>query len=168
MISEKLFVADVGQDNWEEIDVVENGGNYGWRIMEGNYLFDPELATFLGIDIDSLSPPIHDYSHYVAHAIIGGYVYRGEQGSDLVGKYVFGDWSATYFQPRGKLYYLEENEPNVWTRMEFRLSDDKPLKYYIRAFGEDESGELYLITQKTPGPVLKTGEIWHIVLGEVI
>ena len=164
MTTGRLFVGDVGQDLWEEIDIVEKGGNYGWRIMEGNHLYDPALATYLGINLSSLSPPIYDYSHYVGHTVIGGVVYRGTQYPSLVGKYVYGDWSATYFQPRGKLYYLDEVAPDVWKHMEFRFSDDKPLNLRILSIGADESGELYVLTQRTIGPLLHTGELWHITV----
>jgi glucose/arabinose dehydrogenase len=165
----RLFAGDVGQDLWEEIDIVENGGNYGWKIMEGNHLYDPALALDLGINISMLSPPIHDYSHYVGHCVIGGFVYRGTQYPSLVGKYVFGDWSATYFQPRGKLFYLEEVTPDHWKQMEFRFSDDKPLNLRVLSIGSDESGELYVLTQRSVGPILHNGEMWHIVVesGEV-
>ena len=132
--------------------------------MEGNSLFDPALATYLGVDINTLESPIYDYSHYVAHSVIGGYVYHGIEYPSLVGKYVFGDWSSTYFQARGKLFYLEEIEPNMWKQMEFRLDNDKPLNYRVMGIGQDESGELYLLTQKTSGPIFKTGEIWHIAI----
>lgn len=160
----RLFVGDVGQDLWEEIDIVENGGNYGWRIMEGNDMYDPALATLLGIDINTLLRPIHDYSHFVAHCVISGYVYRGLNYPSLVGKYVFGDWSSTYFQPRGKLFYLEESQPNVWVQKEFRLENDEPLHTRVLGFGLDEANELYVITQRFPGPILKSGEVWHIVV----
>lgn len=159
----QLFVADVGQDKWEEIDLVEKGHNYGWRIMEGNHLFDPALAQQLGINISDLTPPINDYSHYIGHCIIGGYVYRGTQSPMLTGKYIFADWSDTYFQARGKLFYLEQTGPTTWNRMEFFLQTDKPLNHYIPAMGQDESGEIYVITERLPGSVIPTGEIWHIV-----
>ncbi len=162
--TERLFVGDVGQDLWEEIDIVEKGGNYGWRIMEGNHLFDPALAAYLGINLSMLSPPIYDYSHYVGHTVIGGVVYRGVQHPSLVGKYVYGDWSATYFQPRGKLYYLDEVAPDVWNHKEFRFSDDKPLNLRILSIGTDEFGEVYILTQRTIGPLLHTGEIWKIIV----
>jgi len=160
----QLFVGDVGQDIWEEIDIVEKGGNYGWRIMEGNHLFDPSLAIILGINISTLDSPVYDYSHYVGHTVIGGIVYRGTQYPSLVGKYVYADWSATYFQPRGKLYYLEETAPLVWIHKEFRFSDDKPLNLRILSIGTDESGEIYVLTQRTIGPILTTGEIWQIAV----
>jgi glucose/arabinose dehydrogenase len=159
----QLFVADVGQDKWEEIDIVEKGQNYGWRIMEGNHLYDPAAAQLLNINISDLTPPVIDYSHYIGHCIIGGYVYRGTQSPSLIGKYIFADWSDTFFQARGKIFYLEQTGPTTWKRMEFFFQDDKPLNKYIPAMGQDESGEVYVITEKIPGSTIPTGEIWHIV-----
>jgi len=159
----KLFVADVGQDKWEEIDIIENGQNYGWRIMEGNHLYDPALAQQLHINLSDLTPPIMDYSHYIGHCIIGGYVYRGTQSPSLIGKYIFADWSDTYFQARGKLFYLEQTGPSTWKKMEFFMQNGKPINRYIPAMGQDEAGEVYLITEKLPGSVIPTGEVWHIV-----
>jgi glucose/arabinose dehydrogenase len=159
----RLFVADVGQDKWEEIDIVEKGLNYGWRIMEGNHLYDPAAAQLLNINISDLTPPINDYSHYIGHCIIGGYVYRGTQSPSLVGKYIFGDWSDTFFQARGKLFYLEQTGPTTWKRMEFFLQNDKPINKYITAMGQDEAGEVYMITEKMIGTTFSNGEIWHII-----
>ncbi len=159
----KLFVADVGQDKWEEIDIVEKGNNYGWRIMEGNHLYDPSVAEILNININDLTPPINDYSHYIGHCIIGGYMYRGTASPSLIGKYIFADWSDTFFQARGKLFYLEQTGLNTWKRMEFFLQSDKPINKYIPAMGQDESGEVYVITERVPGSTIPTGEIWHIV-----
>lgn len=159
----KLFVADVGQDKWEEVDIIEKGQNYGWSIMEGNHLFNPALAQQLHINLSDLTPPIMDYSHYIGHCIIGGYVYHGNESLSLIGKYIFTDWSDTFFQPRGKLFYLEQSGPSTWKRMEFYLQNSKPINLYIPAMGQDENGEIYLVTDKTPGSILSTGEVWHIV-----
>lgn len=164
-ITSQLFLADVGQDEWEEIDIVEQGGNYGWRILEGTHPYDLELADLLGIDIETLEKPIHEYSHSVGKSIIGGYVYRGAISPDLNGKYVFADWSTNFMLPRGKLYYLDEVEPDKWQRYEFKLTNDKPLRRFVLGFGEDEHGELYLLTTRTPGSLLRSGEIWHISAG---
>jgi len=161
----RLFLADVGQDEWEEIDIVESGGNYGWRILEGTHPYDLALADLLGIDIETLEKPIHEYSHAVGRSIIGGYVYRGAISTDLVGKYVFADWSTNFMLPRGKIYYLDEIEPDKWQYFEFKLINDKPLRRFILAFGEDEHGELYILTTRTPGSLLRSGEIWHISAG---
>jgi glucose/arabinose dehydrogenase len=162
-VTGKLFVADVGQDKWEEVDIVEKGQNYGWRIMEGNHLYDPGLAQQLQINLSDLTPPIMDYSHYIGHCIIGGYVYRGSESPSLVGKYIFADWSDTYFGGRGKLFYLEQTSPSTWKRMEFFMQNGKPLNLYIPAMGQDDAGEVYLITEKMPGSVIPSGEVWHIV-----
>jgi glucose/arabinose dehydrogenase len=165
MQTNRLFLADVGQDEWEEIDIVEKGGNYGWRILEGTHPYDLSLADILGFDIETLNKTIHEYSHSVGKSIIGGYVYRGSLSINLEGKYVFADWSKNFMLPRGKLYYLEEIVPNTWQRFEFKLTNDKPLKRFILGLGEDENGELYLLTTRTPGSLLKSGEIWHISAG---
>lgn len=166
MITERLFVADVGQDLWEELDVVINGGNYGWRIMEGNHPYDPALATILNISLDSLEYPIFEYSHDVGHSIIGGYVYRGSESSVAAGSYVFGDWSTGFLKPGGKLYYLTENSSGVWHRSEFNLNKGKPLNRFILGFGEDESGEIYMLTSWATGSILPSGEVWQITMQE--
>jgi glucose/arabinose dehydrogenase len=163
-LTNELFLADVGQDEYEEIDIVIKGGNYGWRIMEGNHIYDSDLAELLNISLDDLEKPIHEYSHNIGRSIIGGYVYRGTQSPSLSGKYVFGDWSTGFVLPRGKLYYLEEIEPDVWKRFEFKLDNDKPLKRFILGLGEDENNEIYVLTTRTPGSFLKSGEVWKIIV----
>jgi len=162
-VTGRLYAADVGQDKWEEINIVENGKNYGWRIMEGDHLYDPALAQTIHINLSTLTPPIYDYSHYVGHCIIGGYVYRGSQYLELQGKYIYADFSDTFFQGRGKIFYLQETSPNTWNNMEFKLQPDKSLNHYIQAIGQDAAGELYVLTQHIPGSLIKTGEVWHIV-----
>jgi glucose/arabinose dehydrogenase len=159
-----LFVADVGQDEWEEIDIVEKGGNYGWSILEGTHPYNLSRAEYLNISIDELEPPIHEYSHNVGRSIIGGFVYHGNQSPLLVGSYVFGDWSTGFVKPDGKLYYLSEIEPGVWQRVEFSLNNDKPLKRFILGFGEDEQGEIYVVTTRFIGSLVRSGEIWHLTV----
>jgi glucose/arabinose dehydrogenase len=157
-----LFVADVGQDEWEEIDIVENGINYGWRIMEGNNPYDPDLADLLGIDIETLGKPIHEYSHSIGKSITGGYVYRGIESPKLFGKYLFGDWSSSFVVPNGKIYYLEEVSPDVWERFELRPSEQ--FNRFVLSFGEDENGELYLLSKTTLGPTGDTGDVRRIIV----
>ncbi|KYK22077.1 hypothetical protein AYK21_00235 [Thermoplasmatales archaeon SG8-52-2] len=163
-LTNELFLADVGQDEFEEVDIVIKGGNYGWRIMEGNHVYDSDLADLLNISLSELEKPIHEYSHNVGRSIIGGYVYRGIQSPSLSGKYVFGDWSTGFVLPRGKLYYLDEIEPDIWKRFEFKLDNDKPLKRFILGLGEDENNEIYVLTTRTPGSILKSGEVWKIIV----
>ena len=83
----KQFVGDVGQSLYEEVDVLQKGGNYGWHVMEAMHCYNP--AT--GCDMTGLMLPIAEYSHSEGDAVIGGYVYRGGAIPGLVGSYVFGD-----------------------------------------------------------------------------
>lgn len=85
-VTNKLWCADVGQYDWEEIDIIENGGNYGWRCYEGNHPYN--LSGCSG----SYIFPIYEYSHIEGISITGGYVYRGNQFPELTGKYIYGDF----------------------------------------------------------------------------
>ncbi len=122
-----LMVGDVGQGAREEVDIVTRGGNYGWRITEGNLCFNPSTNC----DRTGLTAPIHDYGRDLGCSVIGGYVYRGTRNPALVGTYIFGDFCS------GRIFtYLNGNvtEPlNVGTTFSFS------------GFGEDEAGEIYLV-----------------------
>ena len=84
-----LWVADVGQDLWEEVDLVTRGGNYGWRVMEGAHCYNPAVAC----PTAGLALPVMEYGHEEERgSIIGGYVYRGRAIPGLRGKYVSGDF----------------------------------------------------------------------------
>jgi len=155
----ELFAADVGQDEWEEINIVEKGGNYGWRILEGTHSYDPELADELGIDIDSLEDPIHEYSHSLGRSIVGGYVYQGKENPELTGKYIFGDWSSSFTLPRGSLFYLKEVEPGNWQRFNLLSSN---FNRFVMSFGEDAQGEIYVLSKSTLGPTGSSGDIRKI------
>ncbi len=150
----KLFCADVGQNKWEEIDIIEKGKNYGWRIMEGDHCFNPES----GCNSDGLIGPVSEYDHGTGISVCGGYVYRGKLFPALTGNYIFGDWS-------GKLFYLKQDVGKNWNRgdiiVEGRKSNDTGLK--INSMGMDEAGEIYLVTQQLFGPRSKTGAIYKIV-----
>jgi glucose/arabinose dehydrogenase len=158
----ELFVADVGQNEWEEINIVEKGGNYGWRILEGTHAYDLDLADELGIDVNSLQDPIHEYSHSLGKSITGGYVYRGSENPELVGKYIFGDWSSSFVRPRGNIFYLEEVEPGVWQR--FNLTSSTSFNRFVQSFGEDEKGEIYVVSKTSLGPTGSTGDIRKIIV----
>jgi len=94
----RLWAGDVGQNEFEEVDLIENGKNYGWRIMEGMHCYNPST----GCDTTGLTLPIWEYSHNVGQSITGGYVYHGPSIPELAGKYVYADyvqgtiWSITY------------------------------------------------------------------------
>jgi glucose/arabinose dehydrogenase len=159
-----LIVADVGQGLWEEINTVTNGGNYGWRIMEGNHAFDVAIAPTVGVDVAFLDYPIHEYKHgTLGTTVIGGYVYRGTNYAALAGSYVFGDFSTGFFTPDGKIYYLEETRPGIWERFEFGLPEDAPLQRYIKGFGEGPDGEIYMLSTTNLGPSGISGDIRRLM-----
>jgi glucose/arabinose dehydrogenase len=128
--SGRLFVADVGQDAYEEIDLVTKGANYGWNVMEGSHCYNPST----GCNMTGLTPPIHDYPRSDGTTVIGGFVYRGTAIANLPGAYVFGDFGS------GKIWMLRENPTNTWTRTEL-LNTGRS----IASFGQDQSGELYVV-----------------------
>ena len=161
----RLFVADVGQDKWEEIDIVTKGGNYGWRIFEGSNFYDENLLSELNLTIEDLEFPIHEYDHDLGKSITGGYVYRGDSQSELYGSYIFGDWSNDYVPPGdGKLYYLKEIEPDVWERFDLIVDGSNNINRFILSFGEDELGNIYVLSKTKLGPNGETGDVRRIFL----
>lgn len=153
-VSGKLFCADVGQNDWEEVNIIEKGKNYGWRIMEGNHCYDPPSACNTG----GLALPINEYDHKTGISICGGYVYHGKAVPAWAGSYFFGDWS-------GKLFYLRQGNDGQWKRGEViaegRRSNDTGVK--INSMGTDEAGEIYLVTQKSFGPKSKSGVVYRLI-----
>lgn len=147
-----LFCADVGQNKWEEIDIIEKGKNYGWRLMEGGHCYDP--ATHCAQD--GLEFPISEYSHEVGISVTGGYVYRGRSIPALHGKYVFADWS-------GKMFYLEQSS-GKWAMQKLGIDpgNGNDFGININSFGEDENGELYILSQKFTGTLLSNGMVYVI------
>jgi glucose/arabinose dehydrogenase len=125
----RLFVADVGENSFEEIDVVQKGGNYGWNTMEGLHCFNPPS----GCPTSGLSLPVVEISHSEAEAVIGGFVYHGTAVAGMQGMYIFGDLS-------GKIWNLTENSPNNFTRATLLTPG-----FNISSFGQDAAGELYVV-----------------------
>lgn len=166
----RLFVADVGQGDFEEVNLVENGGNYGWRIREGSHDFDP-----LTPNPDNVTPidPIAEYSHpgvgiglELGRSVTGGYVYRGSEFPELVGKYIFGDWSDNFNVANGTLLGLEETLLDEWDLQALDVEGftGGQIGLYITAFGEDELGELYVVARSSKGadPTSPGGVIYKI------
>jgi glucose/arabinose dehydrogenase len=127
----RLFAGDVGQDNYEEVDIINKGRNYGWNIMEGRHCYPPPTQN---CDKTGLTQPIAEYSHTEGEAIIGGYVYRGAAIPALRGIYVFGDYIS------GKIWGLRMVSPGTWQRL-LLLSSGK----FLSGFGQDAAGELYVL-----------------------
>lgn len=148
--SGQLFAGDVGQDLWEEVDIVTKGANYGWRLTEGTHCYNP--AT--GCDIKGITMPIAEYSHTEGVSVIGGYVYNGKQVPVLKSKYVFADWV-------GKVFYLQK-AGSQWQRGKITFQN-APSNLKIIGFGEDPAGEVYVLTNSDTGPENANGSIYKIV-----
>ena len=134
-----LWAADVGQDLWEEINIVRKGGNYGWNLREGNHKFGPVGAE----PRPDLVDPIWEYDHKTGRSITGGHVYRGSKVPSLVGYYLYSDyvtgrfWALKYDPDSGQ---VTENRP---------LPNEPPASTIgagvkpIMTYGIDEAGEVY-------------------------
>jgi len=168
----ELILADVGQNNIEEIDRIEMGGNYGWAIKEGDFLFNrtngpagnagtigappgnrsPGLPAGL---IDPISGPegTLQYDHNDGISVTGGFVYRGTAIPELLGKYVFGDLAIRNAPPRvdGRLFYadLQTGVINEFLLPQF-ATGILPNGLTVHGFGEDAEGELYALVTNTP------------------
>ena len=161
----RLFVADVGQNLYEELNIVERGGNYGWARREGQHCFDPLSPGTppADCDTDGLIDPIVEYHQDDGGiSIMGGYVYRGAASPCLDGTYIFGDFSAD-FGLTGRLYYLVEPTTGAYEIRRARLgANDRPLLRYVKGFGEGEDGDLYVLVSRSATPSGSTGEVLRI------
>ncbi len=136
-----LWAADVGQNAWEEVDIIQPGLNYGWNIMEGAHCFagGRSLGSLLRrgpgeCDQAGLELPVVEYDRDGGCSITGGYVYRGARLPSLVGAYVYGDYCS------GKIWAVRQE--GVVT--EHRLLVDSSIR--LAAFGEGPDGELYMLS----------------------
>lgn len=134
----RLFVGDVGQDSFEEIDILQNGGDFGWNIMEGMHCYSPPS----GCNTTGLIGPIFEYDHTQGQAVIGGYVYHGSAISSLAGTYLFSDYAS------GKIWGLTEGQSGTWTRAELLSTNAN-----VSSLGQDASGEIYVVEYS--GSVMK-------------
>ncbi len=135
----QLYVADVGQGAWEEIDIITIGANYGWRIMEGNHC-NPNFNGGVCTPPANHTPPIAEYSSASPStrcSITGGYVYRGRRSAVPFGSYIYADYCT------GEILMLN---PATSGGSQTLLQDTSLL---ITSFGQDEAGELYVVGGST-------------------
>lgn len=125
-----LWAADVGQNTYEEVNIIKKGGNYGWDVMEGFHCYEPSE----GCDETGLELPIVEYDHSQGNSITGGYVYRGSTVPSLVGSYLYADFGT------GKIWALEYDGENQ-TNNTLLLDTD----YKIVSFGTDRNEELFIL-----------------------
>uniref|UniRef100_F7AJ37 Soluble scavenger receptor cysteine-rich domain-containing protein SSC5D n=1 Tax=Ornithorhynchus anatinus TaxID=9258 RepID=F7AJ37_ORNAN len=160
----RLFCGDVGQNKFEEVDIVEKGKNYGWRAREGFHCYDKKLCANSSLD-DVL--PIYAYPHKMGKSVTGGYVYRGCESPNLNGLYIFGDFMS------GRLMSLKENHATgQWQYTEICMGQGQTCMFpgminnyyqHIISFGEDESGELYFMSTGVPSATSASGVVYKMV-----
>ena len=136
-----LYAADVGQNIWEEINIVVKGGNYGWNLREAKHKFGDNGSEAS----DKLIDPIFEYHHDVGKSITGGHVYRGSAVPSLKGMYMYADYVS------GKVWALEHTPSGKI----LGNHEIKSMNLPIITFGEDEQGEVYLTTQLGGGIIYK-------------
>jgi glucose/arabinose dehydrogenase len=133
-----LWVGDVGQGDWEEIDIVERAGNYGWNIREGAHCFEPAS----GCQTQDLIDPVAEYGHDLGFSITGGYVYRGMQTTQVAGNYVFADFG-------GMIAWLAPDGAGGFDVEQLAEQGCTPPgasgSLQVSSFAEDLDGELYLL-----------------------
>ena len=122
-----LWAGDVGQNSFEEVNVIENGNNYGWNTLEGNDCFNANTCNR-----DGLTDSVFVYSQNNGASITGGYVYRGNAIQQLQGRYVYGDFLS------GRIWSLDAESTNI----DNQLIEDTSLN--IASFGTDSNEELYI------------------------
>lgn len=160
----RLFCGDVGQNKFEEIDIIEKGKNYGWRAKEGFSCYDKKLCSNSSLG-DVL--PIYAYPHKQGKSVTGGYIYRGCEFPNLNGLYIFGDFMS------GRLMALKENrQTGEWQYNEICMGAGQTCMFpslinnyyqYIISFAEDEAGELYFMSTGIPSATSPTGVVYKMV-----
>ncbi len=128
-----LWAGDVGQAEREEVDIIEAGGNYGWRVYEGNLPYDGSANS---LPASAFTFPVIDYGRTDARAIIGGYVYRGSRVPSLQGRYLHGDNST------GNIWALNR-DPGSGSVVGNELIASMP---GVTSFGEDTDADVHVVT----------------------
>ncbi len=127
--SGRLWAADVGQNLYEEVNIIEKGRNYGWDVMEGLHCYEPNT----GCNETGLTSPVWEYSHDLGISITGGFVYRGTLAPSLAGRYVFADYGT------GRIWAL------AWDGSDATVEEIMDTSLAISSFGVDEQQELYAL-----------------------
>ena len=173
----QLYLGDAGQSRYEEVDLVTKGGNYGWNVKEGNECFNAahdleEVEDCPSVDNfgNKLIDPVIQINNAanpeggIATTVIGGNVYRGKAIPSLTGKYIFGTFSQTFTTADGELFVSNPAGPGLWPFQEIHLqSHPDDIGYFLKGFGQDWAGEIYLTVSGRLGPAGTTGRILKLV-----
>ncbi|QIO22703.1 sorbosone dehydrogenase family protein [Haloarcula sp. JP-L23] len=156
----RFFVADVGQSKWEEVSVVERGGNYGWNVREGANCFRVDDCPTETPDGAPLRDPIVQYPHEGGDvsgiSVIGGYLYDGADIPALQGRYVFADWRA-----RGNLFVATDRGDDRWPVTAVPV-EGEGLGSNVLSFGRATAGELLVCTTDKQGVSGETGAVHRL------
>lgn len=161
-----LICGDVGQDAYEEVDVVKKGGNYGWRVVEGTHCFNYQAPQDhpASCDRTGMTDPVIEYRNcgfFTAEplsgdeckgiSVTGGYVYRGKHKA-WDGKYFFGDWSKNFVFKDGQLFVATMGG-DKWSMEKVNVTNMPDWNSYVLSFGQDGDGEIYVMATDLTGPV---------------
>ena len=169
-----LLSMDAGQELWEEVSVIVKGGNYSWNVKEGTHCFDAENPTVSPPTCPSGDPttgePLRDpeiefpnakQPGGLAFTVVGGHVYRGTDVPSLFGRYIFGGAASTV--GRGRVFVSTPAGSGVlWSMQELLIDGTTLLDYFVKGFGQDRAGEVYIMATQELGPVGTTGTILRI------
>ena len=173
-----LWIPDVGQNLFEEVNVVTGPANLGWHLKEATHPFDADNAGEVptsepathGLMGEELTDPIFEYTRssvnpddFIGITVIAGYVYRGDDSPSLQGHYVFGDWGQSFSEASGTFivgHPTVDADGNV-TGLE--LDHVERLDEFIMGFGEGADGEIYMLTSAITGPDGTTGKVYRVV-----
>ena len=174
----QLFLGDAGQSLYEEVDIVKSGNNYGWNVKEGTVCFntDNDLLTRASCpSTDSLGKQLVDPIIQLKNkanpsgggtslVVVGGNVYRGNALRNLQGKYIFGSFASDFANPDGELYVASRDAAGTWTFEDLTPKDfPNSLGYFLKGFGQDLSGEIYVAVSSKGGVSGTTGKIYKLV-----
>lgn len=163
-VTNQMFCGDVGQNKYEEINVIKKGGNYGWRAFEGFSCFDENLCNQTIYSHNHVKPVIV-YNHSIGQSVVGGYVYRGCDSPDLKGKYFYADTM------NGRIFTAQKNSDSLWESREVKMGNNSVCtgqlvgNYFrnILSFGESESGELFILASFYPKAGRPNSHVYQLV-----
>lgn len=175
-----LYLGDAGQGLYEEVNIIKKGGNYGWNVKEGTVCFNTDDNTQVRANcpsVDTANNPLenpliqiknkaHPDGDGIATVVVGGNVYRGDELPHLRGQYIFGIFSqgGTPPTPNGKLFMADPSGSGMLNYEDFVLRDFQgDLGYYVKGFGQDLSGEIYVAVSGAAGVSGTTGKIFKLV-----
>ncbi len=169
-----LYCADVQQNSYEEVNLMQAGANYGWRVMEADKCFnflEPDNHP-ASCESEGMTMPIMTYNNCTAKpdgcdgiSVTGGYVYRGAH-SAWDGAYIYGDWSKQFATMDGQIMVGVPNESGGWDRKMAEVANMDGPTPYILAFAQDNDGEVYALTSVTTGPVGSQDTIYKVTPAE--